>query len=154
MCGHKCSPSGENSMVSPQMVYVQVRRETWDVKWKQIWAIKELLEILFLARKMCAGFTTDGICMNTMCAVSLANHLRAVADVFRPLKTHQHYWTTEKWTSPKQSPSNRYHTACGESRKYISENVIVFITSVYCVLFVVIYINCNLIRSASREFYY
>ena len=30
--------------------------------------------------------------------------------------------------------------------------VIVFITSVYCVLFVVIYINCYLIRSTSREF--
>ena len=32
--------------------------------------------------------------------------------------------------------------------------VIVFITSGYRVLFVVIYINCYLIRSASREFYY
>ena len=28
---------------------------------------------------MCTNFTTDGLCMNTMCAVSLANHLRAVA---------------------------------------------------------------------------
>ena len=26
---------------------------------------------------------------NTMCAESLANHLRAVADAFRPLRTHQ-----------------------------------------------------------------
>ena len=46
--------------------------------------IKQLLETLFLAIEMCTGFTTDGICINTMCAVSLANHLRAVADVFRP----------------------------------------------------------------------
>ena len=37
---------------------------------------------------MCTGFTTDGICMNTMCVVSLANYLRAVADASRPLKTH------------------------------------------------------------------
>ena len=35
---------------------------------------------------MSTGFTTDGISMNTMCAVSLANHLRAVADAFCPLK--------------------------------------------------------------------
>ena len=33
--------------------------------------------------------------MNTTCAVSLANHLRAVADAFRPLTTHQRYETTE-----------------------------------------------------------
>ena len=26
--------------------------------------------------------------MNTVCAVSLANHLRAVADAFRPLRAH------------------------------------------------------------------
>ena len=32
---------------------------------------------------MCTGFTTGGICMNTMSAVSLPNHLRAVADAFR-----------------------------------------------------------------------
>ena len=29
--------------------------------------------------------------MNTMCAVSLANNLRAVADAFRPLRTRQRY---------------------------------------------------------------
>ena len=46
---------------------------------------------------MCTDFTTDFIWMNTMCAVSLANHLRAVADPFRPLRTHQRYWTTDKW---------------------------------------------------------
>ena len=31
--------------------------------------------------------TTDGIRMNTMGAVALVNHLRAVADAFRPLRT-------------------------------------------------------------------
>ena len=31
-----------------------------------------------------------------MCAVSLANHLRAVADAFRPLRTHQRYLKTER----------------------------------------------------------
>ena len=41
--------------------------------------------------KMCTSFTTDGICMNTMCAVSLVNHLRVVADAFCPLRAHQHY---------------------------------------------------------------
>ena len=60
-------------------------------RWKQSSAIKQLLETLFLAIKMCTGFTTDGMCMNTMCAVSLANHFRTVADAFRPLRTHQHY---------------------------------------------------------------
>ena len=42
--------------------------------------MKQLLEVLFLTIKMCTGFATEGICMNTMCAVSLTNHLRAVAD--------------------------------------------------------------------------
>ena len=51
----------------------------------------ELLETLFLAMKMCTDFTADGICMNAMCAVSLANHLRAVADAFHLLRTHQRY---------------------------------------------------------------
>ena len=31
------------------------------------------------------------IWMNTVCAVSLANHLRAVADAFLRLRTHQRY---------------------------------------------------------------
>ena len=35
---------------------------------------------------MCIGFITDGIYKNTMCAVSLGNHLRAVAEAFRPLE--------------------------------------------------------------------
>ena len=54
-------------------------------------AIKQLLETLFLAIKMCTGFPTDLIWINTVCAVSLANHLRAVADAFRPLRNHQRY---------------------------------------------------------------
>ena len=58
-------------------------------------AIKQLLETLFLAIKMCTGFTTDGICMNIMCAVSLANHLRAVADEFHPFN-HQRFETTAR----------------------------------------------------------
>ena len=40
-------------------------------------AIKQLLETLFLAIEMCTDFPTDVIWINTMCAVSLANHLRA-----------------------------------------------------------------------------
>ena len=48
-------------------------------------------QTLFLAIKMCTDFTTDVIWINTMCAVSLANHLRAVADTFRTLRTHQRY---------------------------------------------------------------
>ena len=43
---------------------------------------------------------------NTMCAVSLANHLMAVVDMFRSLRTHQRYWTTEMWTLQKWSTSN------------------------------------------------
>ena len=61
-------------------------------RWKQSSAIKLLLETLFLAIKMCTDFPTDVIWINTMCAVSLGNHLRAVADAFRPLRTHQHRW--------------------------------------------------------------
>ena len=38
-------------------------------RWKQRSAIKQLLETLFLAIKMRTSFTTDGICMNTMCTV-------------------------------------------------------------------------------------
>ena len=43
-------------------------------------------------------------------------------DGFLPLKSHQCYWTTEKWTSQKWSPFNRKHIACGESRKYILQH--------------------------------
>ena len=51
---------------------------------KQSSSIKQFLETLFLTIKMCTGFTTDGIFMNTMCVVSLANHLKRLADAFRP----------------------------------------------------------------------
>ena len=50
--------------------------------------IKQLIETLFLAITMCTGFTTDGTCMNTMRAVSLAKHLRAVADEFFGILCH------------------------------------------------------------------
>ena len=46
-------------------------------------AMKQLLEA--------SSFTTDVVWMNTKRAVSLANHLRAVADAFRPLRTLQRY---------------------------------------------------------------
>ena len=79
----------------------------------------------FDAIKMCTGFTMDDIIMITMCAVSLANHLRGVADMFCPLRIffscvginarlaaemlriHQRYWATQRWTSQKWSLSNR-----------------------------------------------
>ena len=38
---------------------------------------------------MCTGFTTDGIYMNTISAVTLKNHLRAVADTLCAFITHQ-----------------------------------------------------------------
>ena len=60
-------------------------------RWKQSSAIKQRLENPFLAIQMCTGFTTDGIYVNTMFAVPLANHLRAVGDAFRPLRTYQRY---------------------------------------------------------------
>ena len=56
----------------------------------------QLLETLLLAIKMCTDFTTDVIWMNTMCTVSLANHLREVADMFHPLRTHQCYRTNDR----------------------------------------------------------
>ena len=47
---------------------------------------------------MFIDFTTDAMWMNTMSAVSLANHLRAVANAFIPLKTHQKYvYYTIQW---------------------------------------------------------
>ena len=46
---------------------------------------KQFLETLFLAIKMCTESTADVIWINTMCAVSLPNHLRAVAKGLWPL---------------------------------------------------------------------
>ena len=48
---------------------------------------RKILKILFLV--MCTGFSADIIWMTRMCAVLVANHLRAVAAAFRPLRTHQ-----------------------------------------------------------------
>ena len=39
-------------------------------RWNQSSAIKQLLETLFRAIKMCTGFTTDGIYMNKICNVT------------------------------------------------------------------------------------
>ena len=49
-------------------------------RWKKSSAFKQLSETLLSAIKMCTGFTADGICLSRMCAVSLVNHLIAVAD--------------------------------------------------------------------------
>ena len=82
-------------------IYTYINRNTIkqnvqnDGKWKQSSAIKQPLETLFLTTKMYTDFTTDVIWMNAMCAVSLVSRLRTVADAFRPLRTHQCYWTTE-----------------------------------------------------------
>ena len=51
-------------------------------RWEQGSSIKQLLETLFFAIKMCTGYTTNGICLNTMCAVPLANRLRFVNYLF------------------------------------------------------------------------
>ena len=40
-------------------------------QWKQSSATKWLLETLFFTITMCTGFSTDSLCMSTMCAVSL-----------------------------------------------------------------------------------
>ena len=73
-------------------MYIYIRTQSKCTKrWKQNLGIKHLLETLFLAIKMCTDFATDVIWINTMCAVSLANHLRAVADAFCLLRTHQRY---------------------------------------------------------------
>ena len=75
-------------------------------RWKQSSDIKQLVKNPFIIIKMCSEFPTDIIWMNIMCAAPLANHLRAVADAFRPLRTYQRYWTIERQTSQQLSPSN------------------------------------------------
>ena len=73
-------------------IYIYIRTQSkYTKRWKQSSDIKQLLITLLLAIKMCTDFTTDVVWMNTMCAVSLVNHLRAVADVLCPLRAHQHY---------------------------------------------------------------
>ena len=65
------------------------QNEQSDENKAQLSITKQLLETMFLAKKMCTDFPTDVIWMNTMSAVSLANHIRAVADAFCPLKTNR-----------------------------------------------------------------
>ena len=50
--------------------------------------LKQLLQTLLLDIAMCTDFPTDVTWMSTMCAVSLANHLRAAADAFCLLEAH------------------------------------------------------------------
>ena len=50
--------------------------------------IKQLLETLFLAIKMCTGFTTAGICMNTlcdMCSVTSESCMYLYIDSYEPI---------------------------------------------------------------------
>ena len=86
--------------------YTSERNQNAQNYEKQSSAIKQLLETLLLVEKNPCCFTIDRICRNTMCAVSLANHFRELANAFRPLWTRQCYWITERWTSQNWSPSN------------------------------------------------
>ena len=56
------------------------------------------------------------IWISTKCAVSQANHLRAVADMFRPWRDSSVLLNILKWTSQKRNSSNRYYTVCGDSQ--------------------------------------
>ena len=70
--------------------YIYIGRQSKCGKqWKQNSAIKQVLETLLLAIRMCTDFPTDVLWMNTMCTVTLANHLRAEIDTFCTLRTHQ-----------------------------------------------------------------
>ena len=64
----------------------------------------------------CNGFITGFIWISTKCAASLANHLRAVADMFCLEDDSSALLNILKWTSQKTSSSNCYHTVCGESQ--------------------------------------
>ena len=69
-------------------IYIYIGTQSKSTKrWKPSSAIKQLLETHFLAIKMCTGFTTDGTCLNTMCAVSLVKNLRAVASATEQLRS-------------------------------------------------------------------
>ena len=76
----------------------------WSFSWKQTSAFKRLLEILLLALKVCTGFTTDAMWVNTKLYSVTSKPTKTVADAFRPLRAHQCYWTIEWWTSHKWSP--------------------------------------------------
>ena len=64
----------------------------------------------------CNGFITGFIWISTKCAASLANHLRAVADMFCLEDDSSALLNILKWTSQRTSSSNCYHTVCGESQ--------------------------------------
>ena len=50
-----------------------------------------LVDTLIFLIKMCTAFTADAIRMIKMCAVLLANYLRAVVKVFHPIRIHRRY---------------------------------------------------------------
>ena len=72
-------------LVKVENIYMNTIKMQKTKQWKQGSAIKQLLETLFLDKKIWTCFTIDGICMNTICALSLANHLRDVALIQRQL---------------------------------------------------------------------
>ena len=59
-------------------IYIYIYRDKIKIHKTMGSVIKQLLETLFLAIKVWTDFTTDVIWMNTMYAVSLANHLKTV----------------------------------------------------------------------------
>ena len=65
--------------------------------WIQISAIKQFSETSLLVVKMCAGFTTDVIWVNTKVCSGTIEPPWAVADTLCALRTHQCYWTSEIW---------------------------------------------------------
>ena len=79
-----------------------------------------ILHILYyIGIKMSNGAMASSqifIWISTKCAVSQANHLRAVADMFRPWRDSSALLNIFKWTSQKRSSSNRYYTVCGDSQ--------------------------------------
>ena len=84
-----------------------------------------LLEILFQSTKQMLYEWT------LKCAVSLDNHLKAVTEAFHPLRTHQHYWTSERWTSQKWSKGrNASVTVWDGSLVTLHPFVLLHITSV------------------------
>ena len=70
-------------VVKVENIYMNTIKMQKTKQWKQGSAIKQLLETLFLDKKIWTCFTIDGVCMNTICALPLANHLRDVALIQR-----------------------------------------------------------------------
>ena len=91
-----------------QYIYIYIgTQEKCTSQWKQRSPFKWLLETLLLAIKMSTGFTADLIWIygwTQKCTVSPANQRRAVADAFRPLRTHQRNWVVN-FTKLKSSQS-------------------------------------------------